>query len=170
MRYYPVLLDLRGRKCVVVGGGKIAQRKAYSLVKAAASVYIISPDLTPRLRELARKKKISYIKSKYRKRFLKDAFVVIAATDNRTVNSKISKSASRLGKLVNVVDSPADGNFIVPASFSNKDLIISVSTSGKAPSLAKKIKQDLSKIILPRYVELLNLLVGNAHSNRRYKL
>ncbi len=160
MKYYPALLALKGKKCVVIGGGKVAQRKARSLVKTGASVRLISPVLTKGLKALKRSKKISCIKSGYQKKFLKNAFLVIAATGDNLINLKIAKDADKLRMLVNVVDSPDSSNFIVPAVLQSGDLIIGISTSGKAPALSKKIKEDLTKLIIPRYAGPLKLLEG----------
>lgn len=157
-KYYPVLLGLEGKKCVVVGGGEVAERKIHSLLKAGASVYVISPLLKKSLIKYTRDKRISYIKSDYQKKILKNTFLVIAATDDKALNSEVSRDAGSLGILVNVVDSPILSNFIVPAVLRNRDLIISISTSGKAPILSKKIKEDLRKLIGSRYAKPLNLL------------
>lgn len=147
MKYYPVLLDLKGKRCLVVGGGAVAYRKTCSLLKAGAKVLVISPVLTRPLLNFSKSKKICYIRSKYHKKFLKNVFLVIAATNKKETNLQISKDARLRGMLVNVVDMPSLSNFIVPAVLSRKDLIISISTSGKAPILSKKIKEDLKKLI-----------------------
>lgn len=158
VRYYPLLLDLRGRKCLVVGGGKVAQRKARSLLKAGASVWIISPNLTKGLEKLKTSKRVFYIKSGYQKKYLKDAMLVIAATYDGKINSEIAEDAKNLKVLANVVDSPAMSNFIVPSSLSKGDLLISISTNGKAPGLSKRIRKDLSRLLIPRYAKFLSLL------------
>lgn len=155
MGYYPVLLDLKEKKCIVIGGGKVARRKIHSLLKSEARVCVISPNLKPGLRRLSEKGKISWIKSYYRKKFLKDAFLVIAATDNKQVNSRVSRDAAAVKVLVNVVDSPAESSFIVPAVIRDGDLIVGISTSGQVPCLSRKIKEDINKSIIPRYAKAL---------------
>lgn len=156
MRYYPLLLDLQNKKCVVAGGGQVAQRKARSLINCGAKVKVISPSLNKGL--LRFKKEFIHIKSGYRPRLIEGAFLVIAATADRKVNSRISSDAQRLGVLVNVVDSPGESNFIVPSSIRKKDLIISVSTSGKAPALSKRIRKDLNQLLFPDYAKFLKIL------------
>lgn len=158
MEYYPLLLDLKGKKCVVVGGGSVAQRKVKSLLKAKAHVWVISPDLTKGLEQLKRKRTIVYVQSHYQEKYLQGAFLVIAATSDEKINRRVACDAQAQGKLTNVVDAPRLSNFIVPSSITQGDLIISISTSGKAPGLSKGLRIELCKSIVPRYAKLLRLL------------
>ena len=158
MRYYPLLLDLKGKKCVVAGGGRGAQRKVKSLLKAKARVWVISPDLTNGLGKLKRKKSILHIKSHYQAKYLNDAILVIAATSDEKINQAVACDAQAQGKLTNVVDAPRLSNFIVPSSIHKGDLIISISTNGKAPALSKRIRKDLNKLLIPRYAKFLKRL------------
>ncbi|MFH1338556.1 MAG: bifunctional precorrin-2 dehydrogenase/sirohydrochlorin ferrochelatase [Candidatus Omnitrophota bacterium] len=158
MGYYPVLFDLEGKKCVVIGGGNVARRKVRSLLKSEARVCVISPELNPALRRLSKEGEISWIKSDYRKKFLRGAFLVIAATDNKQVNSKVSRDAAAANVLVNVVDSPSESSFIVPAVIRDGDLIVGISTSGQVPYLSRKIKEDIKESIIPRYGKALAAL------------
>lgn len=157
-RYYPVYLDLRGKRCIVVGGGTVAERKAGSLLKSGADVWIVSPDLSGQLKELVTQKKIGYIKEGFEERHLKDAFLVIGATDDPSINSRISREAQRKGILVNIVDLPEDCNFIVPSVVERGDLIISVSTCGKSPALSKKIRKELEQRYGEEYDEFIGLM------------
>ena len=158
MKYYPLLLDLKGKKCVVAGGGSVAQRKVNSLLKAKARVWVISPDLTKGLEQLKRKKSIVYVKSHYQEKYLQGAFLVIAATSDEKINRRVAYDAQANGMLTNVVDAPRLSNFIVPSSITRGDLIISISTSGKAPGLSRGLRIELCKSIVPRYAKLLRLL------------
>lgn len=158
MKYYPLLLDLRGKKCVVVGGGQVAQRKVRTLLKAKASVWVIAPRLSKGLRELKRKKEIFYKKTDYQRKYLKDSSIVIAATPDRNINSRVAQDAKELGLLTNVVDSPDESNFIVPSVINRGGLIISISTSGKAPALAKRMRKDLTNLLVPQYAKFLRIL------------
>ncbi|HAH20523.1 MAG: hypothetical protein A2Y00_05020 [Omnitrophica WOR_2 bacterium GWF2_43_52] len=158
MRYYPILLDLKGKECVVVGGGSVAQRKVYALLKAGARVKVISPKLTKGLRELKKKKKIACLSSTYTKGSLQDAFLVIAATNSQVTNKQVALDAASRGSLINVVDASVLSNFIVPSVIAKKDLIISISTSGKAPCLSKRIRKDLEKLLVPEYAIFLSRL------------
>jgi siroheme synthase-like protein len=160
MKYYPVLLDLKTRKCCVVGGGRVAERKVKTLLKANSSVLVISPVLTEGLKRLARAKYIVHEKTVYKRSLIKGSFLVIAATDDRIVNERVSRDAQNLGILTNIVDVPSLSNFIVPSVIERNGLILSISTSGKAPCLSKKIRKDLTKKFIPRYAELLKSLEG----------
>ena len=157
-KYYPVSLKVSDKKCVVVGGGKVAERKTKFLLEKGASVTVISPQITSPLDKLRRDGKISHLPAVYFSSPLKDAFLVIAATDDRTVNSRVAKDARRLGILVNVIDSPAESSFILPATLTRGDLTIAVSSSGKSPALARKIKEDLALIYSDEYADLVDMI------------
>ncbi len=157
--YYPICLDLKDKKCVVVGGGEVAVRKVKSLVEAQAKVIVISPEINSSLKELVKKYKITYLNQEYKSEYIeKDTFLVIAASNNKRLNAKIAKDANKSNLLINVVDSPKLCNFIVPATFHRGNLIISISTSGKSPALARKIKEDLQKSYGVEYEVLVDLL------------
>lgn len=135
---------MRNHKCVVIGGGKVAQRKVSSLLAAGAKVLVVSKTLTPQLLKYLERGSISFSKSVYRKSFLRGAFLVITATDDGKVNSRVYADAREKGMLVNCVDAPEQSNFIIPAVCSKGDFILTVSTSGKAPGLAGRMKEELS--------------------------
>ena len=156
--YYPVNLKIKNKKCVVVGGGKVAERKIKLLLEKGALVTVISPKITFLIEEFWREAKISYLPVAYTSSLLKDAFLVIAATDDRAVNSRVAEDANQLGTLVNVVDSPAESSFIMPAILSRGDLTIAVSTAGKSPALARKIKEDLALIYSHEYGDLVEMI------------
>jgi precorrin-2 dehydrogenase/sirohydrochlorin ferrochelatase len=143
MSYYPILLDLRGKAVLVVGGGAVAQRKIESLLKYDASIYIVSKELTDTLKELVDIGKVRHIGEEFKEKHLEEAFLVIAATDDKDLNHRISRSAGKKGRLINAVDQPSDCSFIVPSIVKRGDLLISISTSGKSPALAKKIRLEL---------------------------
>jgi len=147
MIFYPINLNIKNRECVIVGGGKVAERKTKNILSFGGKVKIISPELTTGLKKLYRIKKIRYVKLEYSPDVLKGAFLVYAATSQRRVNAQIAKDAKRLGILVNVADSAKDSSFILPAILRKKKSVISVSTNGKSPSLAKRIRDEI-KVIL----------------------
>lgn len=157
-QYYPVNLKIKDKKCVVVGGGKVAERKIKFLLEKGGSVTVISPEITSRLEKLGREGKINLLPVTYFSSPLKDAFLIIAATDDPTINSCVAKDANRLGILVNVVDSPSESSFILPATLSRGDLTIAVSTAGKSPALARKIKEDLALIYPDEYGDLVDMI------------
>lgn len=160
MRYYPVFIDMEGERSVVVGGGAVAERKVESLLKAGASVTVISPRATKKLRELAANGAIRLIKRNFRRTDLADEnpFVVVGASGSQRVNSEVFEEAKLLKTLVNVVDNPALCNFIVPSVIERGPLIVAVSTSGKAPGLAKKLRVDLERHIGEEYATFTSIV------------
>ena len=158
MKYYPVNLDIRQKKCMVTGGGGVAARKVKTLLKCGAIVTVVSPDVTKALNDLWQKGAIILKKRRFENKDLNGVFLVIAATDNNLLNSKIAATAKEQNLLCNVADSPKDSTFILPAVVDRGDLLIAVSTSGKSPALAKKLRKELENKFGEEYVVLLQLL------------
>lgn len=158
MRYFPIFLDLKEKLCVVVGGGRVAERKVRSLLKAGARVRVVGPELTAPLFRLREKGKIAHLSRPYRRGDLHGAFLVIAATDDRNANERVSRQAVRNRILVNVVDDPAYSSFIVPSIIARKELLVAISTSGRSPALARVLRRKLEKEIGPEYAFLLKIL------------
>lgn len=158
MPYCPINLNLSGQTCVVIGGGAVAERKVESLLEYGAAVRVVSPEVTPTLARLASEGRIERIESEYRAEHLSDAFLVIGATDDRAVNTRISSDARTRGLLVNVVDDPDLCNFIVPASVRRGDVIISISTSGRSPAMARRLREEIEERYGPEYGLLADLL------------
>ncbi len=153
MKYYPAFLNLKNKSCVVIGGGKVAERKILILLKSGARLTVISPSITIKIKKIVKAKRIKFIKERFRSSYLKDAFLVIGATDDRKTNREISEYCRKRGILINIVDSPGFSNFICPAILARKDLIIAISTSGLNPALAKQIRKDLEKFFSKRRYE-----------------
>ncbi len=143
MAYYPVFIKLDGKTALVVGGGRVAQRKIETLLEYGASVHIISKELTDKLKQLVESGDIRHMGEKFENKHLDGAFLVIAATDNEKLNHEISEAAQKRGLLINTVDQPTDCNFIVPSIVKRGDLILAISTSGKSPALAKKLRKKM---------------------------
>jgi len=141
--YYPAFLNLENKKTVVVGGGKVAERKILALVNSRAEVTVVSPVITKRIEQEKQKGSIRHVCRKYRKGDLQDVFLVIAATDSGEINERVSREAPCL---VNVVDTPKLCNFIVPSIVQRGPLTIAVSTSGVSPAFARSLRKDLEKI------------------------
>ena len=156
--YYPIFLNLEGKKCVVVGGGEVALRKVRALLDSGARVVVVSPTLNSDLAQLARVETISLISREYEPKDLKDAVIVVAATDIAEVNQNIAKKARKHGILVNVVDRPEESDFIMPSLVRRGDLILAASTSGASPALAKKIRMRLEQTFGEEYSPLLSLI------------
>ena len=140
MEYYPIFMDIKGKPCVVIGGGRVAERKVLSLLNAGAKVCVVSPRLTDGIKKLVRERRVKVIKRAYKQGDIDSAFLAYSATDKREINREIFKEAKGKGILLNVVDVPDMCNFIVPSVVERGDLLIAISTSGKSPALAKRIR------------------------------
>ncbi len=156
--YYPIFLNIRGKKCVVVGGGKVSFRKVKALLEHGANIEVISPDLCPELSQLEKTKAIRLLRQNYKPGNLKGAFITIAATGEKDINQKVSEEARRQGALVNVVDNPELSDFIVPSRLHRGDLTIAISTSGVSPALARKIRTKLEQNFGEEYASLTALI------------
>lgn len=151
MRYYPIGLDVSGRRCLVIGGGEVGQRKVERLLECGAFVTVVGKELTPALTVLRQGGRIDHIPGEYDREHLEGAFLVIGATDDRAVNERIFRDARRRGVLANIVDDPDHCDFILPAICRQGELIITVATGGKSPALAKKLRQELEERYGPEY-------------------
>lgn len=155
---YPLYLRLNNQKCVVVGGGKVAERKVKSLMEAGANILLVSPQLTPGLTQLKELGKIKHIARTYQQEDLAGAFLVICATDSKEVNGSVANQCQAQGILVNVVNDPPKSNFFVPAVVRRGALSIAVSTDGKSPLLAANIRKQLEESYGVEYADFLELL------------
>jgi len=144
VRYYPVFLNLEGKRCIVIGGGEVAERKVLALLDAGAAVTVVSPELTERLAGLKRAGQIVHIQRRYQEGDLAGAFIVIAATSDMDVNRKVSGDAGNIP--VNIVDVPVLCTFIVPSVVRRGELTIAVSTSGASPALSRSIREELEDL------------------------
>ncbi|MGB5984048.1 MAG: bifunctional precorrin-2 dehydrogenase/sirohydrochlorin ferrochelatase [Desulfobacterales bacterium] len=158
MRYYPVNLDISGRACLVVGGGAVATRKVLRLLQCGARVSVVSPEFTPTLEERAKGGELVLLRRGYRSEDLAEMFLVIGATNDEALNRRIHRDAEARGQLCNIADRPKVCNFILPAIVSRGDLVLAISTAGKSPALAKKLRRELADQIGPEYGPLLDLM------------
>mgnify|MGYP004511719301 FL=1 len=154
--YYPINLKIDDMKIVIIGGGKVAYRKCMNFLAFNKKVKVISQEFIEEFEEI--KNKIEMIKDSYDEKYIKDAFVVVAATNNKEVNHKIGIYCRQNNKLVNVVDDKDLSNFTVPSFVKRGDLLLSVSTGGKSPSLSSKIRKDLEDVYDESYEEYVELL------------
>ncbi|MCG6881294.1 MAG: bifunctional precorrin-2 dehydrogenase/sirohydrochlorin ferrochelatase [Deltaproteobacteria bacterium] len=143
MSFYPVFVELEGKSVVVVGGGNVAFRKVTALLECGAVIHLAGRVLTPELQEMVEQKEIYFLGNEFEDEFLNGAFMVIAATDDKDLNHHVSTRAREKGVLVNAVDQPPDCDFIVPSILRRGDLLIAISTSGKSPAMARKIRKGL---------------------------
>lgn len=156
--YFPVCLKIAGRQCLVIGGGRVGERKVQGLLAHGALVKVISPELSEPLAALRRAGRIAWLDRLYEEGDLAGAFLVIAATDDPAVQERIHAEAEARNILLNVADVPKWCNFILPATARRGDLSISVSTAGKSPALASMLRQALEVQFGPEYGILVNIL------------
>lgn len=141
-RYYPICLRLVGADCLVVGGGKVALRKARSLIEAEADVRVVSREFCP---ELATLDGVHLIQHPFEEADVEGAALVYAATDDPELNSRVARAARAAGALVNVVDTPAECDFIVPSTLVRDRLTVSISSGGAAPALSRRLRLELEE-------------------------
>lgn len=158
MSYFPINVDIRKRPCTVIGGGRVALRKAKGLLKCEASVTLISPAVVSELEAMVEQGSITWHNREYKRGDLAGSFLVIAATDDEAVQEQVYAEAEASNLLVNVADVPKWCNFILPATVRQGDLAISISTAGKSPALAKRLRQELEKSFGPEYNLALELM------------
>jgi len=168
--YYPIMLNLQGKKCVVVGGGTVALRKVNMLLDCGADVTVVSPTPHLDMAKLSEKKAIRLIHRNYKGGDLMGTTLAVASTDVREINQKVAHEAKKLGILVNVVDDPRLSSFILPSFFRRGNLTIAVSSAGTSPALARKIRTNLEKSLGKEYAILLSLIseVRSALKERGY--
>jgi len=143
--YYPVVIEVKGANALVVGGVKIAQRKAMVLLKSGARVTLISPKVTNLLDGLAKRTKLKWLKRKVSKDDIAKARIVIAATNDGLVNKNVSFWSKKQGALVNIVNNPSLSSFISPAVFKKSNLIVAVNSNGKDPELSRDLKNYIKE-------------------------
>src|SRR3990172_5423279 len=160
MKYYPINLDLKGKKCLVVGGGRVAERRVISLLECEADVIVISPRVTPKLERLSVNKKITYKARSYKSSDLRGAYLIIASTDIQKLNRHIGERARKLGALVNIVSEPKLSDFIVPSVLRRGNLLLAISTSGTSPALSKRLRSNLETILGKEYEIFTNIMGG----------
>ena len=141
--YYPVFLNLRGRRCVIIGGGTVAEGKIGRLMDSGAVICVVSPDATTGIRQLAADGKVRWEQRKYRPGDLEGAFIAIAATNVREVNRSIFEEAEERGVMLNAVDDPPNCSFIAPAIVQRGPVTLAISTGGVSPALARKLRESL---------------------------
>jgi len=150
---FPMFVKLEGRRCVVVGGGPIAESKVESLLASGASVTVVSPALTGTLERLQRHGAFVWHARRFQATDLPGAFLVIAATSDDATNDAVYREADRTGILCNAVDQPPRCHFYFPAVVQRGDLQIAISTAGRSPSLAQRLRKELEAQFGPEYAD-----------------
>lgn len=143
MRFYPAGLDIRAKKVLVIGAGRVAERKIKTLLAFGADVLAVAPAATPFVARLARKKKIAYLRRKYKKVDLKGQRLVIVATSDKALNERAARDALKKNIWANVVDRTSACEFIAPAVIRRKGLVVAVSTDARNPPLSKAFRKFL---------------------------
>jgi precorrin-2 dehydrogenase/sirohydrochlorin ferrochelatase len=167
MSLYPVNLSIADKLCLIVGGGTVALRKTKSLLASGTAgamrprIRVISPQVHAELKVLIQKNEIEWFERGFAEGDLKGAFLVFAATNNQDTQALITREAAKYSVLLNSADDPKGSHFHVPSHFRRGKMLITVSTGGSSPALAKKIRQQLELEVVPEYeivAELLSLI------------
>ena len=153
---YPINLEIKDIKITIIGGGEVAYRKCKNFLDFGKSIRVVSPEFIDKFDLI--KKDVELVYDRYKEEYIKDSFIVVAATNNKEINKNISIYCRNCGKLINVVDDINLSNYIVPSYIKRGDLLISISTGGKSPSLSSKIKKELEKKYDDSYEEYINIL------------
>jgi precorrin-2 dehydrogenase / sirohydrochlorin ferrochelatase len=156
--YYPLFLDIRDMVCIVVGGGKVAERKARMLLAFGARVKVISPHVTNGILKLRRDERVEVVLREYRKGDLKGAGLVFAATNEAQTNALVKAEAVKRKVPINVADRPQLCDFIVPSIIKKGPLVVALSTSGTAPGVAKRLKAEVDDALTRQHVDYLSLV------------
>src|SRR5665648_358368 len=156
--FYIACLRLRGRRCLVVGGGDVGLEKVEGLLACDADVLLVAPDAHPALAQLHREGSIRWERREYEPSDLDGCLIAIAATDDSEVNIRVSEDAEQRAMLINVVDVPPLCNFILPAIVRTGPLAVAISTAGASPALAKRMKREVSELFGEEYARLAVLL------------
>ena len=141
--YYPVYLNLRGRRCVIIGGGTVAEGKITRLLDSGADICVVSPDATPGIRQFAADGAVRWEQRKYQSGDLEGAFIAIAATNVREVNRRIFEEAEQRSVMLNAVDDPPNCSFIAPSIVQRGPVTLAISTGGVSPALARRLRESL---------------------------
>jgi precorrin-2 dehydrogenase/sirohydrochlorin ferrochelatase len=166
MAYYPIFLEMKGRPVLVVGGGRVGEDKVRGLLAAGADVMVVSPDLTPSLRELQVSGAIRHIQRPWTEADLDGFQVVIVATDDGAINGAVAAAARRKGVWVNAVDDPPNCDFILPAVIRKGSVTLAASTGGASPAMARRLREEL-EVYLDADIPQLNDLLGEVRAALR---
>lgn len=155
--YYPVFLDLQGRPVVVIGGGTVALGKVKGLLEAGAQVTVISPELHPEVAELAAQGRVRHLAREYRPGDLEGYHLAFVATDDRSVNAQVAREGKERRVWVNAVDDPPNCDFIMPAVLRKGSITIAISTGGGSPAAARKLREELERLLGDEYALMLEV-------------
>lgn len=158
MKFFPIFMNIQDQPCLVVGGGQVASRKVFLLNRAGARVTVVSPELCHELQESLQKGQIAHLPEPFKPEQVTNQKIIIAATDNETVNQQVSEEAKARGIPVNVVDAPALCSFITPSIIDRSPVQIAISTGGSSPVLARLLRAKLETMIPSAYGRLASMV------------
>jgi siroheme synthase-like protein len=158
MGYYPVFLELTGRRCLVVGGGNVAAGKVRGLLNAGADVTVVSPELIPELWQLQREQRFTYQPREYRDGDVGGFDLVMVATDDGGVNGRVAADARAHKIWVNAADDVPNCDFILPSVVRKGQIVVAASTGGASPALARRLREELDAYLSDDFAPLAELL------------
>lgn len=156
--YYPVYLNLNGKHCVIIGGGNESAKKLEHLLNCGARITIISPKISPDIRQRVEKNEVAWKARPYRRGDIKNAYIAIAATNQMSVNQAVAEEAKLEKTILNVVDVTDLCDFIAPAIIKRGDVIVAISTGGASPALARRLREEISQCTALEYADLAKIL------------
>jgi siroheme synthase-like protein len=154
MTYYPIFLDLTGRRCIVIGGGAVAERKVDGLLAAGAQITVVSPEISQGLRRLLLRQSLKHLARKYESGDLEGFAMAFVATDDGAVNAAVFDEARSRDIWVNCTDDPSHCDFILPAVIRRGELSVAVSTGGSSPASARAVREELEDFLTDDFVQL----------------
>ena len=167
MSYFPIVLEMTGRRCLVIGGGVVAERKIAGLLEVGAEVTVISPKVTEAILGWSKNNSLQLKARRYQSGDLAGYQLVFVATDDPDVNDRIYREGKSCGVWVNASDDPAHCDFILPSGLRRGDLLVAVSSGGNSPALARLIREELELYFTAEYATLAKLAGEVRHELRR---
>lgn len=155
---YPICLNLEGKNCLVIGGGLVSERKVSTLLEYGAQVAVVSPEVTGAIREWGQQGLVQISLRTFQEGDLEGVFLAFIATNDSQLNGRVATSCIQKGILMNVADDPLRCDFFVPATLRRDALSLSISTEGKSPAFARRLRKELETMITPAYGEFVELL------------
>jgi siroheme synthase-like protein len=157
MGFYPIFLDVSRRRCVVIGGGPVAERRVEGLLAAGAAVTVVSPAITDRLEKLAREGAVCYMARAYEAGDIEGFDLVFVATDDGVANQAVFSEARSRAVWINSADDPENCDFILPAVVRRGELSVAISTGGASPAATRAIREELENYFTPDYARLVQI-------------
>lgn len=155
---FPIYLDLSGKNCLVIGGGPVAERKVENLLEYEVNIKLVSPQVEKKIKEWSLDGSITWLPREFENPDLDGIFMVFVATNDGSVNRRVVELCRQRGILANAVDDPPNCDFFIPSLIRHNSLVVAISTEGKSPLFARKLREELEKVITPEYGEYVEIL------------